>query len=517
MKKFLTFIIILLLSLIGLTLYAYYSSYYTVAFIVDGVATKEKVKKNANLTNKNIPEKTGYKFLYWMDDYTIVDDNYTVKNDAVLIALFEKVIEKKTYTVKFDTDGGSDISKRVVVEDEKLIEPDKPTKEGYIFKEWLLDDVAYDFDLPVTKDITLKASYIKESAKTYMVSFDTDGGSRISSKTVEENAKVNRPANPYKTGYKFLYWTLNGKTYNFNTPITKNITLKAVYQKEEKKAYTVTFDSAGGTDIPSQSVVDGMTAVKPTNPEKTGYTFANWLLDNNAYDFSTKVTKNITLKAVYVKLNEESTKNSYVVSFNTNGGNKIDYQVVEENGKATKPADPVKAGATFKEWQLNGETYDFNTPVTSLITLIAVYEENTIKATNLTLSSTSHNMKVGDTFVLKTTVAPSNTTNKVTWTSSDNTLATVSNGEVKALKEGIVKITAKIDDLTKECEITISKVEYKYEIINNYIYIKSGSNYVAGSLTITYSDSTTETINVPKSGYLLPDKNVVTVTNITVS
>ena len=62
---------------------------------------------------------------------------------------------------------------------------------------------------------------------TFTVTFDTDGGSNVNAIDVLEGEKVKAPTNPTKEGYKFVEWQLDGKTFDFNTPITKNITLKA--------------------------------------------------------------------------------------------------------------------------------------------------------------------------------------------------------------------------------------------------------------------------------------------------
>lgn len=68
----------------------------------------------------------------------------------------------------------------------------------------------------------------------------------------------------------------------------------------------------------------------------------------------------------------------YTVTFNVNGGTPaiIKAQKVTENTKVTKPADPTKDGGyAFEAWTLNGEDYDFNTPVTGDITLVAKWND----------------------------------------------------------------------------------------------------------------------------------------------
>ena len=61
--------------------------------------------------------------------------------------------------------------------------------------------------------------------------------------------------------------------------------------------YNVTFDSNGGSEVQTQSVKKGETATEPTAPEKDGFTFVEWQLDGQAYDFATSVDEDITLVA----------------------------------------------------------------------------------------------------------------------------------------------------------------------------------------------------------------------------
>ena len=154
---------------------------------------------------------------------------------------------------------------------------------------------------------------------------------------------------------------------------TKTITVTAG-ENPIVTTYTVTFDSNGGSAVASQTVNKDAKATTPTNPTKSGYTFKEWQLNGQAYDFNTPVTSNITLKAVWIDDDPDVTK--YTVTFNSDGGSAVNSQTVNENAKATKPANPTKSGYTFKEWQLNGKTYDFSTPVTGNITLKAVWTKN---------------------------------------------------------------------------------------------------------------------------------------------
>ena len=66
----------------------------------------------------------------------------------------------------------------------------------------------------------------------YTISFDTNGGNTIDSQEVVKDEKIIKPSNPTRKGYKFIEWQLDSKTFDFDTVITKNITLKAIWEKE---------------------------------------------------------------------------------------------------------------------------------------------------------------------------------------------------------------------------------------------------------------------------------------------
>ena len=70
-----------------------------------------------------------------------------------------------------------------------------------------------------------------EQKKTYLVTFNSDGGTAIDAQNVEEGKVAVKPSNPTKEGYNFVEWRLDGKAFNFDTVITQDITLEAVWEK----------------------------------------------------------------------------------------------------------------------------------------------------------------------------------------------------------------------------------------------------------------------------------------------
>lgn len=71
------------------------------------------------------------------------------------------------------------------------------------------------------------------STPKYNVTFNTDGGTNIEVQKVKKNATITKPEDPTKDGYKFKEWQVNGNTFNFDTEITKDMELTAIWEKVE--------------------------------------------------------------------------------------------------------------------------------------------------------------------------------------------------------------------------------------------------------------------------------------------
>ena len=219
-----------------------------------------------------------------------------------------RVLVTEVYTVTFDSYGGTPVPPAQEVEyGLTATKPADPTLKGYTFAFWYLGEdeqnaTAYDFDTPVTENITLTAKW---NINKYTVTFNSYGGTPVPpAQEVEYGLTATKPADPTLKGYTFAFWYLgedeqNATAYDFDTPVTENITLTAKWNINK---YTVTFNSYGGTPVPpAQEVEYGLTATEPAAPEKTGYTFDGWYLGDEKYDFSAAVEQNITLTAKWEK------------------------------------------------------------------------------------------------------------------------------------------------------------------------------------------------------------------------
>lgn len=198
----------------------------------------------------------------------------------------EPNVTPATVTYAYGALGGT-YATQIVQAGEKAIEPDVPSRQGYQFTDWYLDDTKYDFNTAVTGNMTLTAKW---TANSYTITFDTNGGSAIDPITQGYDTTINAPAAPTKTGYTFMGWEPE-------IPATMPAEDMTITAKWRINRYTVTFDTDGGSEVDAQTVAYGEKAKTPADPTKTGYTFAGWELGGNAYDFAASVTEDMTLTA----------------------------------------------------------------------------------------------------------------------------------------------------------------------------------------------------------------------------
>ena len=161
------------------------------------------------------------------------------------------------YTVTFNAYGGFPTpDEQHVKSGEKAVLPVAPMLKGYTFAFWYLGEdeqnaTAYDFDTPVTGDITLTAKW---NINKYTVTFDSYGGTPVPPKQeVEYGLTAVEPTSaPTKTGYTFDGWYLGNEKYGFSDAVEQDITLKAKW--EPKQVVNVVIYRNGNFETPYKTV-----------------------------------------------------------------------------------------------------------------------------------------------------------------------------------------------------------------------------------------------------------------------
>ena len=313
---------------------------------------------------------------------------------------------------------------------------------------------------------------------------------------------------------------------SFSSSVTFPYTLSEdtdLYAKCTPKTFQVSFITDDDSiTIPKQAVTYPASAAEPTGLSKTGYTLDGWYTDKDcttAYDFSSKVTGDITL---YAKWNI----NSYKVSFDSNGGSSVAAQSVNYNTAASKPADPSRKGYTFAGWFTGKDcktAYDFNSNVTGDITLYAKWNKipdqssNTPKKYKVSLNASSIPLQKGkSTTAVKATLTKGDSIAK--WTSSNKKVATVDKkGKITAKKTGTATITVRTKKgatASVKVKVQKGKVTTKKLTITNVtgkkLTMKKGKTFkIKTSVTpitspdkISYASSNKKIVTVDKKGKL---------------
>ena len=249
---------------------------YTITFDSDGgsVVEKQIVKRGEKVNKPTDPTRDGYIFIEWDLGSSIYDFSAKVTRNLILKAVWkEQEGGKVTYVVNFNTDGGNSVSNQIINKDGTITKPQDPVRDGYKFLGWYSNNVLFDFNTPITKNLELVAKW--EKAK--------DNSTTGTTTTTKKNDTTSSTTKK----------TTTKKNDTTNTTTTKKTTTTTT----EAKKYTVKFDSNGGSKVSSKEVTSGSKVTKPSNPTRTGYKFGGWTLNNKAYDFNSKVTSNITLVA----------------------------------------------------------------------------------------------------------------------------------------------------------------------------------------------------------------------------
>lgn len=149
----------------------------------------------------------------------------------------EKIIEK--VTIKFDTQGGEAVEDLIIDKGAQVLLP-STSKEGYLFDGWYLNNEKILSTHVYNENITVVAKWEKvtEETKTLKITYDSKGGSKVKTTTLECGKTLTLPANPTKSGYIFKGWEdKNGKVILNGAKLScENITLYAIWQKESTKS-----------------------------------------------------------------------------------------------------------------------------------------------------------------------------------------------------------------------------------------------------------------------------------------
>lgn len=184
-------------------------------------------------------------------------------------------------------------------------------------------------------------------AKSYTITFEPNGGSAVTAVTAEEGAAITKPSDPTKADYTFDGWYKDSAlTEKYTFPSAMPGEDVKLYAKWTAVKYAITFETNGGTAVTAITAEKDAAITKPADPTKANSLFDGWYKDSaltEKYTFPSAMPgENIKIYAKW--------KQSFTITFNSNGGSAVAAITQDAGSALTKPADPTRANQKFLGW-----------------------------------------------------------------------------------------------------------------------------------------------------------------------
>ena len=219
-------------------------------------------------------------------------------------------------------------------------------KDGYIYDSDTCGGVSSENFVNIN-DITAELTcVISFKPAQYLITYNSDGGTACSNKSVTYNAQYGELCVPIKTGYTFSGWYNSaGALVSASTTVSTaaNHTLTAHWTAN---TYTLTYDSNGGSACSNKTVTYNAQYGELCVPIKTGYTFSGWY--NSAGALASASTAVST--AANHTLTAHWTASTYTLTYDSNGGSACASKTVTYNAQYGTLCGPTRSGYIFNGW-----------------------------------------------------------------------------------------------------------------------------------------------------------------------
>lgn len=372
-------------------IWGYATTYYDVSFDSNGgtaVDTQKNVQYGTTATKPENPTREGYRFLGWFTkDGKAFDFSTPITKSMTLTAKWE-IVNINAYIIPITSDGtqlvgdGFDMALNTTTlgrvglpgyEDEDAVRIHFAT---FASSAGLADAEDY---FPGTDPLVVKAvADLKNGLeRRFAAGVNEAKADGIMSKTNWTYLHVGELDDEEDTN--FLSGNLVFYSARFVTEDSEHVTgmPNAEYTHNAVAVYDY--------------YLDGETITIPDAvPERYGYDFLGWSVKAvpAENDKLLKAGDTVTVDGDVVFTAQWKLK-EYTVSFDSKGGTKVDSQIVEHGSTATKPGNPHRNDYTFKGWYLDGKKFDFSTPITGDITLVARWATKTSGGSNSSSDTTT--------------------------------------------------------------------------------------------------------------------------------
>lgn len=346
---------------------------FSLSFVTNGGTeiTSVSYAYGSTITAPTAPTKDGFDFVGWYSDELLTTAYVFQTMPANNVILYAKWTPK-TYTITYNTNGGSEVAMASYTFGQATAAPANPTKDGFTFVNWYSDqtlETAFSFTTMPSRNVVL---YAKWEPITYDFIFETNGGNAIATLKLTYNQVIPTLTTPTKDGYKFEGWFVDSTLETAFALTNMPMDTVRVYAKWSPNTYSITIDLE--TDV----VIDVVFGASITLPEPVipaGYTFEGYFEGDVAFILTSMPARNIIIVPKFEAI-------SYKITF---VGVTLD-PINVQYGELIELTAPIQEGYTFKGWFYDNQ-YEVavgNDPMPARD--ITVYAKFEINSYTLTLS-----------------------------------------------------------------------------------------------------------------------------------
>ena len=342
-------------------------SSYLITYYENGL----KVHQESLESGKALPQvestkaPIGQEFMGWStskEEYVPVDFDVMPESDVDLYAFYQKVKYTITFNANINLPDGTTTTKEYEYHERlgEFVPSDLQeiidAQTEYVFVGWFLDpefkEEFVEVSMPA-EDIVLYAKW-QFSGIRFM-----NGLEVFYEVKDDEGASVQAPLqNPTKPGYDFVGWVdAKGNAVSFPLTVTDEVQfIYAAFEAKNNITYKVEhyLENLNGTFVRQE--VEELFGSTDSEVEALWKSYTGFSKDetneNNVLKGIVNYNGTLVLKLYY-------SRNSYKVSFETNGGSAIQAVSYKYEQMVAAPSSPNKLGYTFAGWELNGESYSF--------------------------------------------------------------------------------------------------------------------------------------------------------------